>query len=133
MVICRRAIARCSFAALLLLQGACALPVSAGSEPASAMATIFVLAANDSPEIAHVLFISDTGMRLRIGTVTPYSTAKFTARMSRDLTGAFHVYRLSDTAANSMAGTVEPFFLAGRTVLIRIGPEPGFDSWRISH
>ena len=97
------------------------------------MANIFVQADNDSPEIVNVLFISDTGTRLNIGTVTPHSTAKFTARMSRSLTGSFHVRRHTEDATSIMPGTVEPFFLAGRTVLIRIGPERSFDAWRISH
>ncbi|HET9439721.1 MAG TPA: hypothetical protein VFO52_06100 [Longimicrobiales bacterium] len=117
----------------MLIQGACAMPVSDGSRPPSAMATISVHAANDSPEIVNVFFISDTGFRQRIGTVAPYGRAKFTARMSRNLTGAFHIHRLSEAAASSISGAVEPFFLADRTVTIRIGQESSFDWWQVGN
>ena len=124
----RRLTQLCSVVLPLLFQG-CARTIAPALEQAGATVRLPVRVTNDSPEIVHLWFISETGHKVRVGTVTPYTTAVLSTVLSTTLTGRFYARRLSNDVVTRLNGdnTIDAAMGRDRTVIIRLGPEAPFD------
>jgi hypothetical protein len=87
---------------------------------------------NHSQQIVNVFFLTETGLRVRIGTVSPSTSAVFFPRIQGMGPGYFHTHRLGERDRGvRIDGVADPGVIGGAMVQIRVGSLPQFDAWAL--
>lgn len=114
---------------VIFLPMACA-SASAGNDVGGEKITVEVT--NQSQQIVNVFFLTETGIRVRIGTVSPSTSVVFFPRIQGMGPGYFHTHRLGERDRGMrINGVADPRVIGGALVQIRVGALPQFDAWAL--
>lgn len=84
---------------------------------------------NESTDIVHVHFVTESGSRVRLATVGPLQSGLFVSSLVAHQPGSFVATRLTADRPSVLPGSADPGMIGSRVVHLTVGPSWEFDRW----